>query len=152
MCWNNACQLITTIIKVLLKYRQEPNMACTYEWGLSVQTVRTRQWWRTGLAIVLCCVKLLGGFIFITCATFHGVLPWGSQCLYWGCRQRFRRLFGVNSFCMGPSDLTAMCVPAPSMRAAETPPDAVFHGLLGREHFKWWCQWIFRACAAPSLC
>lgn len=88
-----------------------------YEWGLSVQTVCMAQGWQTGLAIILCCVKLLEDFSFITCATFHGVLPWESQCFYWGCRQRFRDLFGVNSFCMGPSDLTTMCVPALSMES-----------------------------------
>lgn len=64
------------------------------------------QWWQTHLAIVLCCVKLMEGYVFMTCATFHAVLSWESNVCAEAADRDSDIYLELILWCTGQSDLT----------------------------------------------
>lgn len=64
------------------------------------------QWWQTGLAIILCCVKLMEGYVFMTCATFHAMLPWESNVCTGAADRNSDIYLELILWSTGQSDLT----------------------------------------------
>lgn len=80
------------------------------------------QWWQIHLAVILCCVKLMEGYIFMTCATFHAVLSWESNVCAEAAGRDSDIYLELILWCTGQSDLTVQHLACFQATSHDFPP------------------------------